>query len=497
MNMSSGCLQPNLLTVSVAAALDDLPIGRFHWILVLATGLLRLAISYCDQLAPFLFAGLRAEWGMSLEAQGHFTACDPAGNIVGVGITLLSDSLGRKPGIIFGSAIVAIASLLMFLSPSFPLLLVFRGMQTAGIAISLNSNITWFNEQTPRIGRGLLYSLGLVGWPIGKQFLIAVAALTPPGKWRELALIGGVLHALAVLAFAFLPESARFYAAMGDHEKAVKALRRVHALNRFKGRLPHIEAPSTDEERDAVLSSAALYDAADSIPAQDMLLPVPMKPSLSKRLKQLTREPHAGNMFYAIGLFVGLSVTTLVLDTYGPQKFQQLLAPQSSELPYGDLLWFNGGDLLGVLASGFIVDRIGRRGCFSLGFFGQAGFLALLIGWQQALLASGVQPQNPLAQAVLIPLGTAAASLRVFHWDGASLWTSEAFPTELRATALAVANIAMRLASMLLVALTSRSLGSIPATTFFSLLIGFLVLAGVFATVALPVETAHRSLASP
>ena len=69
--------------------------------------------------------------------------------------------------------------------------------------------------------------------------------------------------------------------------------------------------------------------------------------------------------------------------------------------------------------------------------------------------------------------------------------------TELRATALAVANIAMRLVSMLLIALTGKSLGSVPATVFFSLLIGTLVVAGVFATAALPVETAHRTLASP
>ena len=103
---------------------------------------------------------------------------------VGIGITLFLDSLGRKPGILLGSAITAVASLLMFLSPSFSLLLLFRGMQTAGIAISLNSNITWFNEQTPRTGRGLLYSLSLVGWPFGKQVLISVAALTPPGRWK-------------------------------------------------------------------------------------------------------------------------------------------------------------------------------------------------------------------------------------------------------------------------------------------------------------------------
>ena len=168
----------------------------------------------------------------------------------------------------------------------------------------------------------------------------------------------------------------------------------------------------------------------------------------------------------------------------------------SSELPYGDLLWFNGGDWVGVLASGLIVDRIGRRGCFALGFFGQAGFLALLIGWQHALLAAGVQPEAALAQAVLIPLGTAAASLRVFHWDGASLWTSEAFPTELRATALATANIAMRIVSMLVIALTGRAFGHAEATTFFSLLIGTLLISGVFATTCLPIETAHKSLAS-
>ena len=69
--------------------------------------------------------------------------------------------------------------------------------------------------------------------------------------------------------------------------------------------------------------------------------------------------------------------------------FQQLLAPDQPTLPYDVLLWLNLADGCGVVASGFVVDRIGRRGCFALGFFGQAVLLSLLVGCQHLLLAYG------------------------------------------------------------------------------------------------------------
>ena len=176
---------------------------------------------------------------------------------------------------------------------------------------------------------------------------------------------------------------------------------------------------------------------------------------------------------YAAGLFATLGVTTRILDTWGPSTFQRLLFPGETELPYAVLLSFNMGDTLGVVASIFVVELVGRRGSLALGFFGQATFLSLLVLLSRA----------PVANGLLVQIGMVAASFRVFRapagldlsgivwdcrrrhvlarnacanpnvsgsasipadWDGASLWVLEAFPTELRASALAVSKVCMQ-----------------------------------------------------
>ena len=85
--------------------------------------------------------------------------------------------------------------------------------------------------------------------------------------------------------------------------------------------------------------------------------------------------------------------------------FQRLLAPGSRELPWGVLLLFSGGDLAGILVSIVLVDRLGRRGCFAIGFFGQAALFALM-----ALL--------PSAPALLAAVGFVATGCRCFGWVG-------------------------------------------------------------------------------
>jgi len=193
---------------------------------------------------------------------------------------------------------------------------------------------------------------------------------------------------------------------------------------------------------------------------------------------------------YAAALFSALGLTTIMLDTWGPAIFGRLLTPDAATLPYEVLLLFNLGDLGGVLSSICLVERLGRRGCLALGFFGQATFLLLLVSARRALSL----PLSPASlYGVLVPIGMLAASFRVFHWDAAQLWTLEAFPTELRATALAVGKITMQMAAA--VALSSplaRSAFAGDAVGPATLLAGFcavLAVSGSIATACLPLET--------
>ena len=159
------------------------------------------------------------------------------------------------------------------------------------------------------------------------------------------------------------------------------------------------------------------------------------------------RRHHASRLVFALGLFSCLAATTVLLDNWGPRLFQRLarlaphpaparpgpartgphrtaphrtartlavrsraqLAPTSAELPHALLLLLSAGDLAGILLSILLVDRIGRRGCFHLGFFLQAALYVVM-----ALV--------PRRAAPLAALGFAATGCRCFGWEAAQMW---------------------------------------------------------------------------
>lgn len=176
---------------------------------------------------------------------------------------------------------------------------------------------------------------------------------------------------------------------------------------------------------------------------------------------------------FAVGLMCALSVTTVLLDTWGPRTFARLFG--SSSLPLSTLLLFNLGDLGGIVASIFLVDRIGRRGCFKIGFLVQASLLSAMVAVPSKLGRTA--------------FGILAASTRCFGWEAAHLWIIEAFPTTVRATALAASIAIMRLSSVAVLALSGYVIDSLTAKAVLLIIAGLQLIAGITAVKALPCET--------
>ena len=132
-----------------------------------------------------------------------------------------------------------------------------------------------------------------------------------------------------------------------------------------------------------------------------------------------------------------LSCTTVLLDVWGPRAFTRLLYGEGTALKYGTLLLFNVGDLIGIVVSIAVVDRIGRRGCFAVGFLLQAALLTTLVlahsmvetfgayhcaggtvqkvealrGWEHC------KDQGAGALALLTFVGMLATGCRCFGWE--------------------------------------------------------------------------------
>ena len=173
-----------------------------------------------------------------------------------------------------------------------------------------------------------------------------------------------------------------------------------------------------------------------------------------------------------------LACTTVLLDTWGPRTYGLLLHGTTAP-PLHAMALFNLGDLLGVIVSVALVDRLGRRGCFAIGFHMQAGLLLLFVRGAHTMSLEG-----------LTLIGVLASGTRCFAWEAAHLWVAEAFPTRVRVTVLAMAIVVMRLASAVTVSVSGSLIEAAEPSAVLSTIAGLQLICGTFAVAALPKETA-------
>jgi MFS family permease len=448
-------------STTVGNALDAIPVGRMHGIIVLHVALVRFCVAFADQMSPYVFEGVASEWNLGSEQLGGFGAASSFGSFVGTCLCALLDGrAGRTIAMRMGASMGCLFMLLMgFWAPNFRVLLVLRAAQQCASTLADAAFMIWMQEHLPTVQRGSFYALAILGWPLGKQSMIYIASWLHASHWRLLCLCSASLFALMFISAAVVDDSPRQLVASGQPERALVVLRRMYALNR----------------------TPFWYDSLAADP------PHSQSATLRGRLRRLCTSEYRGYIGYACCLFSTLGVTTMLLDTCGPLMFRRLLFPTERTLPYGVLMLFNLGDMLGVVASIVVVERAGRRGSLALGFFGQATFLALLVmAWRV-----GAPPHG-----VLVPAGMLAAAFRVFHWDGATLWVLEAFPTELRASALSLSNSAMLITATIALAspLTGHAIRDLQPGLFFLLFSGVLFICGIALVVMLPIETRGRQI---
>ena len=231
------------------------------------------------------------------------------------------------------------------------------------------------------------------------------------------------------------------------------------------------------------------------------------------RVRVLVRR-HGALLAFALFLMTALSCTTVLLDVWGPRAFTRLLYGEGTALKYGTLLLFNVGDLIGIVVSIAVVDRIGRRGCFAVGFLLQAALLTTLVlahsmvetfgayhcaggtvqkvealrGWEHC------KDQGAGALALLTFVGMLATGCRCFGWEAAQLWIVEAFPTSVRATAVSLAQAAMRIASVGALALSGAYIDDLTPSDALLVVAAVQAAAGVVAIYGLPRETAGSAM---
>lgn len=435
----------------VLERLEALPLGRFHYELLLVTGLGWLFDSMDTGLIAFILPVLAKEWGLAPGQMGLIGSIGLIGMALGAVVSgTIADRIGRKKVFTITVLLYSIASAFCALSWNYQSLLVFRFLVGFGLGGELPVAATLVSEYAPSRVRGrfivLLESFWGLGW-------IAAACIAyffiPLYGWRMAFLIGALPALYVCLIRMHMPESVRYLLA---HGRVGEARQIVVSLERQL----HVPVAPFVSEKETV--------------------PVVAKASF----RELWKKPFAsrtimlwlvwfGINFSYYGIFMWLPSLVFQQGFTVVKTFEYVLIMTLAQLP-------------GYYCAAWLVDKIGRK--YTLSAF---------------LLFSGVASYffgHASTAAALMMWGSVMSFFNLGAWGVLYTYTPEQYPTAIRALgsgwAAGFGRFGGMAAPMMVGALLARSFGFASVFYMFAL---------VFATVAvivmsLGVESKQKDLES-
>lgn len=435
----------------VLERLEALPLGRFHYKLLLVTGLGWLFDSMDTGLIAFILPVLAKEWGLAPGQMGLIGSIGLIGMALGAVVSgTIADRIGRKKVFTITVLLYSIASAFCALSWNYQSLLVFRFLVGFGLGGELPVAATLVSEYAPSRVRGrfivLLESFWGLGW-------IAAACIAyffiPLYGWRMAFLIGALPALYVCLIRMHMPESVRYLLA---HGRVGEARQIVVSLER---QLHVPVAPFVSEEE---------------------TVPVVAKASF----RELWKKPFAsrtimlwlvwfGINFSYYGIFMWLPSLVFQQGFTVVKTFEYVLIMTLAQLP-------------GYYCAAWLVDKIGRK--YTLSAF---------------LLFSGVASYffgHASTAAALMMWGSVMSFFNLGAWGVLYTYTPEQYPTAIRALgsgwAAGFGRFGGMAAPMMVGALLARSFGF--ASVFYMFALVFAAVAVI--VMSLGVESKQKDLES-
>lgn len=435
----------------VLERLEALPLGRFHYKLLLVTGLGWLFDSMDTGLIAFILPVLAKEWGLAPGQMGLIGSIGLIGMALGAVVSgTIADRIGRKKVFTITVLLYSIASAFCALSWNYQSLLVFRFLVGFGLGGELPVAATLVSEYAPSRVRGrfivLLESFWGLGW-------IAAACIAyffiPLYGWRMAFLIGALPALYVCLIRMHMPESVRYLLA---HGRVGEARQIVVSLERQL----HVPVAPFVSEKETV--------------------PVVAKASF----RELWKKPFAsrtimlwlvwfGINFSYYGIFMWLPSLVFQQGFTVVKTFEYVLIMTLAQLP-------------GYYCAAWLVDKIGRK--YTLSAF---------------LLFSGVASYffgHASTAATLMMWGSVMSFFNLGAWGVLYTYTPEQYPTAIRALgsgwAAGFGRFGGMAAPMMVGALLARSFGF--ASVFYMFALVFAAVAVI--VLSLGVESKQKDLES-
>ena len=435
----------------VLERLEALPVGRFHYKLLLVTGLGWLFDSMDTGLIAFILPVLAKEWGLAPGQMGLIGSIGLIGMALGAVISgTVADRIGRKKVFTITVLLYSIASAFCALSWNYQSLLVFRFLVGFGLGGELPVAATLVSEYAPSRVRGrfivLLESFWGLGW-------IAAACIAyffiPVYGWRMAFLIGALPALYVCLIRLHMPESVRYLLTRGRVDEARQIVLSL--------------------EKQLHVPSALFTGETEPVPvvAKASFRELWKKPFMSRTI--MLWLVWFGINFSYYGIFMWLPSLVFQQGFTVVKTFEYVLVMTLAQLP-------------GYYCAAWLVDKIGRK--YTLSAF---------------LLFSGVASYffgHASTAATLMMWGSVMSFFNLGAWGVLYTYTPEQYPTAIRALgsgwAAGFGRFGGMAAPMMVGALLARSFGF--ASVFYMFALVFAAVAVI--VLSLGVESKQKDLES-
>lgn len=221
--------------------------GKFHYILLAICGLVSTSEEMDVISMSFILPSAQCDLDLNTQTKGWLNSIIFIGMMVGAyAWGSVADSLGRKKVLIVISIMNAICIVASSFSQSYEVFMVFRFLN--GAALGGSGPVIWsyFAEFQPKAKRGSMLSFMAAFWTIGNLLVAGLAWLIIPtnigfhtpaftfNSWRIFLMVCSIPSFVVAGLLLYLPESPKFLLSQGKFEEALAIFRGIYVTNTGK-----------------------------------------------------------------------------------------------------------------------------------------------------------------------------------------------------------------------------------------------------------------------